>query len=277
MSLTRGREVYKQMGNAVIYVYKVVSPKNKVYIGVTRNFESRKYQHEYKALNSDSYTYKNKFADAIRKYKDSMRWQIIDCAEDYETAFELERRYILHFDSYYSGYNSTFGGDGCLKWTKEVIIEEAKKYKSKVEWSDNCKPSYEAAKVFSEDFFNECSEHMVNPLIRWSNEDIIREARKYKTQSEWKENNAYSYRLAIEKDDYNFRLECTKHMNNVRIKWTRDKILEQSKKFKYKSVWERECNGSFQAAKTLNKKEPGFYNMCTKHMKLKKREKNVTN
>lgn len=91
-------------------IYKLTSPNGKVYIGRTKNFETRMAQHKCEAMSRrKSYPiYK-----AIRKYGwDNFIKEIIATAPTEETAQLLEEALIKQFDSVKNGYNSSYIGSG---------------------------------------------------------------------------------------------------------------------------------------------------------------------
>ncbi len=93
-------------------IYAVQNKVNgKYYIGKTiRALEIRKKEHlsEAKAKRKD-----NSFHKAIRKYgEENFEWKIIDEHENKDVLDELEKLYILRYESFEKGYNETLGGDG---------------------------------------------------------------------------------------------------------------------------------------------------------------------
>lgn len=89
-------------------VYKATSPSNRVYIGITSiGLKERKRLHI-----SESKKSNYAFHNALRKYGESITWEVIATAESWEELCELEKYYIEYYDSYNNGYNCTFGGDG---------------------------------------------------------------------------------------------------------------------------------------------------------------------
>lgn len=93
-------------------IYKVVSPSGKIYIGQTaRRFSKRKSDHINKANNLNSKEYNNKFANAIRKYGNKLKWEIlIKHISTYDELNDIETKLIKKYDSMKNGYNSTAGG-----------------------------------------------------------------------------------------------------------------------------------------------------------------------
>jgi len=100
-------------------IYKIVNLINsKVYIGFASNFNARITQHKrnYKKYNSKLYY-------ACRKYGiESFSFEIIYQSLDSDHCKNVMENYFIEsYNSYYEGYNMTFGGDGTLGryWTEE--------------------------------------------------------------------------------------------------------------------------------------------------------------
>lgn len=94
------------------YIYKMTSPSNKVYIGITKNLSRRKSQHKQNAKNPSNRIKSRKIVQAIQKYgMDKMNFQCIATAFTQDDAKELERVLIEFYDSFTNGYNLTPGGD----------------------------------------------------------------------------------------------------------------------------------------------------------------------
>src|SRR5690349_10904759 len=92
-------------------VYKVRSPSNKVYIGMTcKDLSVRKFQH-LKLAKSGSPCAIHK---AILKYGDRLSWTILATVKSRQEAIKLEKLYIFKFNSLENGYNLTIGGDGVV-------------------------------------------------------------------------------------------------------------------------------------------------------------------
>lgn len=94
-------------------IYKITNLSNNlVYIGCTiHTLEKRLSEHFYRSIKTDSNT---KLANSIRKYGiENFRIDLIsEC--DLTEIYEIEMKYIIKYDSYNSGLNSTLGGEGCI-------------------------------------------------------------------------------------------------------------------------------------------------------------------
>ena len=94
-------------------IYKISSPKGKVYIGRTNNFDGRMAEHKCSALTKKA---NNSLYKAIRKYGwDNMIKEII-CEVETEKAQKLEEELIKAYDSVRNGYNDTYVGGGGDIW-----------------------------------------------------------------------------------------------------------------------------------------------------------------
>lgn len=107
-------------------VYRHINKVNgKSYIGITRNtVEFRRTQHAYNAFAAatNPKITDNKFYKAIRKYgTDNFDVEVLESGLSAEQAKEREIYYISLFDTYNTGYNSTFGGDGINGYGKPIV------------------------------------------------------------------------------------------------------------------------------------------------------------
>lgn len=93
------------------FVYIITCTKSpKVYIGVTiRAVEQRWYAH----CKSVERGYKNKFANAVRKYgSDSFQIKPVFKSNSLRELFDKEKQLIQEMDSIENGWNTTKGGEG---------------------------------------------------------------------------------------------------------------------------------------------------------------------
>jgi group I intron endonuclease len=97
----------------IIYsIYKCVNSINgKVYIGIDKNWPTRRYAHKSKAKLNNGFA----FHSAIRKYGwNNFVWEIIYQTKDYEHLKQMEVHFINEHNSFLKGYNQTLGGEGTL-------------------------------------------------------------------------------------------------------------------------------------------------------------------
>ncbi len=106
-------------------IYKITSPKGKVYIGRTKDFQGRMTEHKHIALkNKSNYA----LYRAIRKYGwDNFKKEII-CEVDSNIAHTIEENFIIAYDSVKRGYNNTYAGCGGNMFTNNPeLLEKLRK------------------------------------------------------------------------------------------------------------------------------------------------------
>ena len=149
-----------------------------------------------------------------------------------------------------------------IKWIKEIVLKDAKKYNSKSEWMKNSNSSYNSAK--KNGWFTKATSHMDRPDMtrKWTKQTVIKNAKKFKTIKEWTNSFSGAYDAAFNKG---WLKEATAHMirpawKGLRI-WTKEKILDDAKKFKHRVRWSEKSGGAYAAAQRM-----GILKLATKHM-----------
>ena len=86
---------------------------------------------------------------------------------------------------------------------------------------------------------------------KWSNQDILDDAKRFNTRGEWQANSKTKYVIAIQRG---LLAECCEHMTRPRKAkgtWNRKSILESAKAFNSKTEWRRAFPGAYQKASRL--------------------------
>jgi hypothetical protein len=94
-------------------------------------------------------------------------------------------------------------------WTKELCLEDALKYKTRVQWQKTPKTGYHFAR--KNGWMEECTQHMIltkKPAGFWNKERCLEDALKYGGRYEWQKNSG-SYTAARKNGWFD---ECIKHM-----------------------------------------------------------------
>lgn len=112
-------------------IYKITNKiNNKSYIGCTINkIEKRFEEHIYRCFKTDINT---KLYNSIRKYGiENFTIELLEIC-DINIIYNKEREYIVKYDTFKNGLNSTFGGEGCLGYThsKEIRKKISKSLKN---------------------------------------------------------------------------------------------------------------------------------------------------
>jgi len=142
-------------------VYKVMSPSNKFYIGVTsQSLNLRKNWHLSESKNKNSRHYNNAFKREIRKYSNELLWTTLEQNLTREQALNKEISYITNYNSYKKGYNMTLGGAGKKSHSRSKVLVEVKSYRTVTEWRNNSRGTYEFSQRCGSPFFEKCKKHM---------------------------------------------------------------------------------------------------------------------
>ena len=149
-----------------------------------------------------------------------------------------------------------------LKWTTSAIMKDAKKYLHKSDWIKESGGAYNASKKSG--CFKKATSHMKKPnmIQKWTKQKVIRNAKKFITISDWTKKSGGAVNSA--RDNYWIK-EATAHMirpvgKGLRI-WTKEKIMQDAKKYKHRVSWGEKSGGAYAAAQRM-----GVLKLSTKHM-----------
>jgi superfamily II DNA or RNA helicase len=148
------------------------------------------------------------------------------------------------------------------RFTKELCIKDANKYKTRTEWFKKSQSAY--SKAWNNGWLEECCKHMgqkMKPPRYWTKEKCIEDAKKYKTRAEWNKANSYACYTAWENG---WRDECCKHMEEKmkpKNYWTKQHCIEDAQKYKTKMEWKEKSPSGYGKAYNKN-----WLPECCKHM-----------
>ena len=119
-----GRQIFRQELIILAYVYKITNDINdKVYIGLTYySIQSRWQTHlkdrkKFECKDRPLYRAMNKYG--IDHF---LIQEIEECSD--EVVNEREKYWIQFYNSYYDGYNATFGGEGRREYDALIFVED---------------------------------------------------------------------------------------------------------------------------------------------------------
>jgi len=101
-------------------------------------------------------------------------------------------------------------------WTKERVVEDAKKYTSKIQWLNANASAYQTAVL--KGWVTEATADMIRPEYKpypkgyWSKERVLEDAKKYGNSTIWRTSSRLAYRNAREKGWF---AEATAHMIKI--------------------------------------------------------------
>ena len=104
----------------MIGIYKITNIENgKSYIGQSTNINNRINKHKNRYKSKTDHSYKSILYQDLRLYGiEKFKFEIIEECEEKQLD-EREIYWIDYFDSFFNGYNESFGGQSHLKMNKE--------------------------------------------------------------------------------------------------------------------------------------------------------------
>ena len=165
-----------------------------------------------------------------------------------------------------------------ILWTKEKVLESAQKYEYETLWKKEDIGAYNAALKYG--YLEECRLNFKYEKKRkkdgfWTKKQILEETEKYNSEKEWRENSQSSYTIAsregwLEEIRKVFKpreiaVFGQKEKRKSPNFWTKEKIMEDAKKYDDVHIWLSNSGGAYNAAKKL-----GIYETVTVHMKKNK-------
>lgn len=141
---------------------------NKHYIGYDKNYPERMQTHLYQSFNSNMKKYRfywYNFHQTLRKFgKENFDWEIIYQSTDLNHIKEMEKHFIIEYNSHYkkgNGYNMTDGGEG---FTGGMRTEKWKKNHSlKISGKNN--PNYGKKGILNHNFGRKKSKEEIERRI----------------------------------------------------------------------------------------------------------------
>ena len=128
-------------------------------------------------------------------------------------------------------------------WNYETCFEEARKYKSRSEFSKESKVAYNRARIENWlDDYDWFSSDATPPGF-WTYSKCYEEAKKYKTRAEFSKHAGYAYKLAQQKgwiDDYTWF--------EIKFAWTFEACFSVAKQYKSKKEFSQGNRGAYSAA-----------------------------
>jgi hypothetical protein len=147
-------------------------------------------------------------------------------------------------------------------WTKERVLEDARRFPYQAKWIKGSPTSYSIAK--KNGWVKEACAHMISPKVplgHWTLENLIADALKYRTRADWKRGNQSAYATACQME----LLEpCCAHMERDRKPdgyWTKERVIESSIRYRTIAEWSLAESGAYDAAKSN-----GWMEDATRHM-----------
>lgn len=241
------KNVYKDPVDCV-YKYHFVN-ENSVYIGRTLYPELRDKQHRVRIY------------DTVNKFANEHNTEIpkMEIIEEGLTVLQGAEKEV-YWEKYYrdNGFYiiniQPCGSIGhmCKKWNKEKCFKEGKKYKTRGEFKKNAAQAYHLSIVNNWiDDMTWLPKTQNVPNKHWNDKNnIIKEAKKYKTRGEFRNKSYGAYRAAIK---YGYIDEFTwlsKKKNVPNGYWqNKENVINESKKYKTRSEFKFLSQRAYESAR----------------------------
>ena len=133
---------------------------------------------------------------------------------------------------------------------KKNVINDAKKYNRLIDWKRNSAGAYNTA--LKNRWIDECRKHTKSKFkVKagfWQiQKNVIYDARKYSTRTEWQKISRGAYKSALR---YGWLDICCKHMTVKIGKWLIKKnVISDSGKYKTRTEWSKKSGSAYDAAR----------------------------
>ena len=227
---------------------------NVAYVGITMDKKRRHLQHKGVSTTGKS-------ASAVLKFITTHKIDIPNPIYWYDNctvaeAQEFENRIVEYYSEQGWGLLNKaktgvgHGGIGVmdLKWTKENCYNEAKKYNSRTEFSNNCQSAY--AKALRSGWINDYTWFSTLGNKKWTYETCYNEALKYNTRWDFGRGNHPAYQVASQNkwlDDYYWFVKPAPKV--APRKWSYDACKTAAKNCSSRSEFVRLYKGAYEVSR----------------------------
>jgi hypothetical protein len=230
-------------------IYEIFDKKRRMtYIGLSYNPEKR-----YQAHLSSVKRAKANVSSCKKIVEGDHEFRVLTEYLPKETASIEEDKFIIKREN--DGWeilNRAKGGalgGSKLLWTKEKCKEEAKKYKSRSEFKKKNGSAYYAS--LKNNWFEEITSHipyLQNPSGYWDIEKCTKEAKKYRTRTEFQRGTAGAYQIARQN---NWLEEICTHMTSPQKPngfWDFKNCFEIAKEYRTRREFQYGAGGAYRSA-----------------------------
>ena len=236
--------------NSHNYVYAYIDYENNVvYIGRTCNLKNRHSQHLNPKNKSSVWFYFNSVGKEIPKplcLEENLSLSQSQIKED-----EWKNKYVelgyKALNKGKTGLGSGSVGTLALKWNKNRVFEESKKYTKRSEFAIKSSGAYIHA--LKNGWLDEMTWLVSQnaPKGYWTKDRVFEESRKYKTRTDFEKGKQRAYQIArINKWLDEMIWLQPKHK---KIYWTKEKVFNEALKYVNSYEFSLKCSGAYHSAK----------------------------
>jgi hypothetical protein len=134
---------------------------------------------------------------------------------------------------------------GLIRWTKELLIESARRFRTKYEWEKGDCKAYQACHRRGWLKDPDITGHMVAAHESWDKPKLVESARRFRTKYEWEKGAKNAY-IACQRRGWLEDPDITGHMP-VLENWDKPKLVESARRFRTRWKWQRGDRNSYTA------------------------------
>jgi hypothetical protein len=123
------------------------------------------------------------------------------------------------------------------KWTREDIIESARRFSTRSEWKKGDSKAYSACCKRGWLNDSEVVGHMRSGYQKWTKPGMIESARQFSTRLDWQKGDPNAYQACRTRGWLNDP-EITGHMSK-RFRWEKPELVKSARKFRTRSEWQK--------------------------------------
>jgi predicted GIY-YIG superfamily endonuclease len=149
-----------------------------------------------------------------------------------------------------------------LKWTDEELENEAKKYQTITDFRKNSPKAAAVARQRGRDFYDKITTHLKPTFIKWTDDMLRDEAKKYKNKAEFERGSPQASQVAFKRGK-EFWDDVTSHMTPLHKTWTDEKLRDEAKKYNTPGDFYKFGGSAAQLARDRGEE---FWDEITSHM-----------
>ena len=146
------------------------------------------------------------------------------------------------------------------KWTYEMLLAEARKYKTRKGFERGSPNAYHAS--YRRGILDDICSNMEYVFTYWNDEMLREEALKYKTRSEFQKGSKNAYQACCYRGILD---EVCSHMENVLTYWTDEMLFAEARKYKTRYEFQKGSVSAYQVCR-----DRGILNNVCSHMEYVK-------
>ena len=128
-------------------------------------------------------------------------------------------------------------------WTKDRVFEEARKYQTRGEFQKSCRGAWKVA--WKNAWLDEMT--WFKEVTVWTKDNVFEESKKYQTRTEFYKGSSGAYNFARKNNLFD-EMTWLARPNTTNKKWTKERVFEESRKYKSRKWFSVGCGTAYGLA-----------------------------